>query len=109
MSSQLFKTVLSRDVFIEFLKLNCELLDNAYIFSIDSFKRGIFNNSIPTFLDQLKDVYRESKHRYIDAKPTFKSIATVLRQICKHLEISYVVQIKYTKSTYSMIYTINAL
>jgi hypothetical protein len=107
MSSQLFKNTVHLEHLLEFLNLNCEVLDNSFIFSIESFKRGIFNNSIPLFLERLKDYYRCSKHKYIEAKPTFKSFATVIRQICKHLGIPYTVNIKYTKSTYNMIYTIN--
>ena len=86
--SQLFKKKIDSSLLTDFLKLNCDLLDTLYIFNCDSFKKGLFNGSVVAFLLLCKDYYHTSKHKYLDTKTTFKSFATVLRQLCKFLNMT---------------------
>lgn len=104
--SQIFKTNVSPELLTKLLETNATKNNNHFIFTNDSYKKGIFNESIPLFLEQCKPHYFESKQKYIERKLTYNSFTTILRQICNHNKITYTSQIKYDKSTYSIIYYI---
>jgi hypothetical protein len=104
--SQIFKTNVSPDLLTKLLETNATKNNNHFIFTNDSYKKGIFNESISLFLEQCKPHYFESKQKYIERKLTYNSFTTILRQICNHNKITYTSQIKYDKSTYSIIYYI---
>lgn len=104
--TQIFKTQIPTDSLFTILELNCIKNGFYYIFDINSYKKGIFNESISTFLANCKEYYYLSKHKYLDRKLTYNSFATVLRQICNYNKISYKTEIKYDKSTYNIVYLI---
>ena len=104
--SQIFKTNVSPELLTKLLETNATKNNNHFIFTNDSYKKGIFNESIPLFLEQCKPHYFESKQKYIERKLTYNSFTTILRQICNHNKITYTSQIKYDKSTYNIIYYI---
>lgn len=72
----------------------------------DAFKKGIFNDIIPIFLEECKEFYHLSKQKYIDKKLTYNAFTTVIRQICNSNKIIYTSKIKYINSTYDIIYYI---
>jgi hypothetical protein len=106
MSTQIFKQNVPNELLLNMLDELCLKNNRYYIFNIDSFKKGIYNNSIPTFLETCKKYYHVSKRKYLEKKITFNSFITVLRQICNYNNITYTSQIKYDKSNYSIIYYI---
>lgn len=106
MSSQLFKKTIPNETLFSFLDKVGTKHDKYYIINNDSYKKGLFNNEIPVFLELCKPYYHISKRSYLERKLTYVSFVTVLRQICKANNINYTSQIKYIKSSYCINYYI---
>lgn len=106
MSTQIFKNQIPNNILFELLSKICLKNEKHYTFNNDSFKKGVYNEEIPKFLEVCKPYYHISKRKYIETKLTYKSFTTILRQICNHNKITYTSQIKYDKSTYDILYYI---
>jgi len=106
MSSQTFKNIIPNKNLFEVLDSICLKNEKYYIFNMDAYKRGIYKETIPKFIESCLPFYHNSKRKYLEKKLTFKSFTTVLRQICKFNKITYTSRIKYDKSTYDIIYYI---
>ena len=109
MSSQIFKTPVPIKTFYNFIHDNSLLLNNKYILSKASYKKGLIQNTIQPFLDKIKNNYYPSKQFYITRISNYKHFITVIRQICKYYHIPFVSDIKYSNSKYEIIYTIRTL
>ena len=104
--SQIFKTQIPTELLLEVLN-NCAFKHNKYfLFNNAAYKKGIFNNSIQTFINTCKVYYHASKLTYLEKKLSYNSFMTILRQICKYNNITYTSQIKYDKSIYDINYYI---
>jgi len=106
MSTQIFKKNIPTEILFNLLDLMCTKNEKHYVFNINSFKKGVFNNVIKKFIEDCKEYYHTSKQIYLERKLTYNSFTTILRQICKFNKITYTSQIKYDKSTYDIIYYI---
>ena len=106
MSTQIFKRNIPNDLLFNILDELCVKNDKYYVFNVDSFRKGVYKDLIPKFLETCKPYYHISKRKYLEKKLTFNSFITVLRQICNFNKITYTSQIKYDKSNYSIIYYI---
>ena len=106
MCSQIFKKNISNELVYNILDELCVKTDKYYIFNMESFKKGVYKELIPKFLETCKPYYHISKRKYLEKKLTYNSFITVLRQICNFNKITYTSQIKYDKSNYSIIYYI---
>ena len=106
MSTQIFKKNVPTESLYSLLDEICLKNDKYYIFNNNSYKKGIFNNSITDFIEECKPYYHISKQKYLERKSTYNSFTTILRQICKFNKITHTSQIKYDKSTYDIIYYI---
>jgi hypothetical protein len=106
MSIQIFKKNVPNENLFQLLDSICLKNEKHYILNIDSFKKGIFKQIIQQFLDNCTEYYHLSKRKYLDKKLTYNSFVTVIRQICNFNKITYTSQIKYDKSTYSILYYI---
>lgn len=110
MKSQIFKQIVPIKIIQEILDKICETEQNdknKYILNIDAFKKGMFLNFIVPFLNELKPYYFDSKKKYVEkTNITYNSFTTVLRQLCHINNIEYSSEIKYEKSTYSIVYKI---
>jgi len=104
MSKQIFKQNVPKSLLFELLESICVKKEKFYLFNHDAFKKGIFNEAIPTFLEKCRPYYHLSKHKYLDTKTTYNSFATVLRQLCNSNLIIYSSQIRYSKSNYDIVY-----
>jgi len=104
--SQIFKTPIPINQFKVLLDNLCVKQHGCYIFNNDSYKRGIFNNSIPEFLEKCKEYYHLSKHKYLEKKMTYNGFTTIIRQICNNNNIRYTSKLKYDKSVYIIYYYI---
>ena len=104
MSTQIFKKNVPTSLLFNLLDSICMKNEKHYTLTIDSFKKGIYNNSITNFIEDCKPYYHLSKKKYLEKKLTYNSFTTILRQICNFNKITYTSQIKYDKSTYSIIY-----
>jgi hypothetical protein len=106
MSSQLFKQQIPTELVFELLDKISIKTDNYYIVDINAYKKGIFNNTIPQFIEKCIPYYFLSKRVYLQRELTCKSFITVLRQICNFNKITYKSQIKYDHSDYDIVYYI---
>ncbi len=104
MSKQIFKNPIPIDMLFSLLDTICTKEENKYIFNNNSYKKGIFENSIPPFIESCRPYYHNSKQKYLDKKLTYNSFTTILRQICKCNNVKYTSQIKYEKSNYDIVY-----
>ena len=105
-TSQIFKKPVPTELLFSLLENICVKQNKHYVFNNISFKKGVFNNDISTFIEECKPYYHLSKQKYIDKKLTYNSFTTILRQICKCNNITYTYQIKYEKSGYDIIYDV---
>ena len=106
MSSQIIKNQFPKSLLFDLLDKICLKNDKHYTFNNSSFKKGVYTEEIQKFLNDCKPFYYVSKRKYLEAKLTYKSFTTVLRQICNYNKITYTSQIKYDKSTYDILYYI---
>ena len=106
MSTQIFKKNVPNELLFILLDSICAKNEKHYVLNSESFKRGIFQESIPKFFIECNKYYHISKKKYLEKKLTYNSFTTVLRQICNFNNITYTSQIKYDKSNYDIIYSI---
>jgi len=106
MSTQIFKNKVPYELLFDILDKLCVKNDKYYIFNMDSFKKGLYKDLIPQFLENCKSYYHISKRKYLEKELTFNSFVTVLRQICNFNNVTYTSKIKYDKSSYFIIYYI---
>lgn len=106
MTSQIFKEHIPNEMFFKLLENIAMKNDKYYSINKNSYKKGIFDNSIIEFIEQCKPYYYLSKRKYLDRKITYNSFITIVRQICNFNNITYTSQIKYDKSVYDIWYYI---
>jgi hypothetical protein len=106
MTSQIFKEHVPDEMFFNLLENIAMKNDKYYSINKNSYKKGMFDNSIVEFIQQCKQYYYLSKHKYLDRKVTYNSFITIVRQICNFNKITYTSQIKYDKSNYDIWYYI---
>jgi len=106
MSSQIFKSPIPNDLIINLLDEIAIKTEKCYILNNNAYKKGIYNEIIPTFINECKQYYHLSKRKYLERKITYNSFMTIVRQICNFNKITYTSQIKYDKSSYDIIYYI---
>lgn len=106
MASQIFKNNIPNEILINLLDEIAIKSDNCYVINNNSYKKGIFNESILKFINECKPYYHLSKRKYLERKLNYNSFITIIRQICNFNKITYTSQIKYDKSSYDIMYFI---
>jgi hypothetical protein len=106
MSTQIFKKNVPNDLLFSLLESICLKNEKHFTLNTESYKRGIFKESIQKFIENCVPYYHLSKRKYLERKITYNSFTTVLRQICKFNNITYTSKIIYDKSSYGIIYYI---
>lgn len=106
MSIQIFKKQIPNQSLFELFEKNCIKNDKFYTINTECYKKGIFNNSIPLFIEMCRPYYHLSKQKYLERKLSYNSFITIIRQICKFNKITYTYEIKYDKSKYDIFYYI---
>ena len=104
MSLQIFKKHVPNELLFALLNDTSSKNEKHYIFNNASYKKGMFNGTIPIFLEVCKPYYHHAKCKYVERKITYNTFTTILRQICNYNQIIYTSQIKYDKSTYEIMY-----
>lgn len=112
--SQVFKNYFSNTILYDFLDTCCDKVEHkdisgglCYEFNNTSYKKAKYEeNHLDGFYKKIKPYYHNSKQFYVEREKTHKNIVTVLRQICKFLNIPYTTTIKYRNSTYCIVYFI---
>jgi hypothetical protein len=106
MSSQIFCIIPEKNILYDFLELYATKKENVYIYNKYAYKKAEYNKYIDTFCDKIKKCYFDSKKFYVTRTHSYKTIATILRQICRHNNIQFKSKIKYNKSKHEMEYYI---
>jgi hypothetical protein len=106
MPQQLFRMRVPIDILFDFLKNICDIKDDMFIFTNDSYKRAILQNFLIDFINIVKEYYHLSKLHYVNRNMSFNNLATIVRQICRDNSVKYTSTIVYNKSTYNIIYYI---
>ena len=106
MPSQIFKYPLSSTILFDFLEEICVKKDKYYVFDKCAFKKASYKNILYAFYATLNDYYYLSKRKYLENPTNYNSLCTIIRQICKLNSTSCVSNIKYSNSTYEIIYFI---
>lgn len=106
MSKQIFKKKIPNDFFFKMLESICSKNDNYFIFTIESFKKGIFKEIIQQFIIDCNEYYHISKRKYLENTLCYNSFTTILRQICNFNQITFTSKIKYNKSLHYIEYFI---
>jgi len=105
-SSQIFKSNIPISMLIELFDKICVKYDSYYTLNNNAYKKGIFTGDIQQFIIDCIPYYFISKRKYLTRPLNYNHFITIIRQICKHLNIKYNNKIKYEKSTYDIIYNI---
>jgi hypothetical protein len=106
MVNQIFKSDIKNVDLFKLLDLICSKNEKHYVVNNAAYKRGLFNGEIMIFVDLCKPYYHVSKRYYLERKMSYNSFITILRQICKHNNITYTTQTSYDKSSYDIVYYI---
>lgn len=106
MHSQIFKTIPPISLLYSFLNNAGYIDNNYYLFSKTEYKSATMKDLIEPFMKNIRQYYYHSKLFYINKSHTYKSVATILRQICKVHKIPFNSYIKYSKSAYIITYKI---
>ena len=106
MSSQIFKKGYPKENLLEFLERYAEKKTTYYYFTKASFKKAVFEKSVVSFCQILKNYYYSSKYKYLDKTQNYRSFITIIRQICKYHHMAFTSKIKYDKSNYEIVYYI---
>ena len=107
--SQVFKKPIPKSILFHFLeRIGCQKTDKCYIVDITAFKRAIYNNDLEMFIQSIKEYYYMSKLHYIDmTHASYNKFNTIIRQLCKCNNVVFSKNIKYDKSTYSVVYNVH--
>jgi len=104
MKNQIFKKKIPNEILVNLFNNIGIKEENYYIINNNSYKKGIFNNSIDIFLKDCEIYYHNSKKKYIERKLNYNYFITIIRQICNHNDIKYTSKIKYEQSKYDIVY-----
>ena len=104
--SQIFKYDIPNELLFDLFEKICIKCNSYYVLNNNAYKKGMFTNDIPEFIDNCSQYYHISKRKYLTRPLNYNHFITIIRQICKHLNIKYVSKIKYERSTYDIIYNI---
>jgi hypothetical protein len=103
---QLFKSSPNKEDFIDFIKTYCSKERNYYKITNDVYKQLIFKDAIAPYLEKILPHYHTSKQFYITRKLSYSRFITIIRHICKQLDITYTSTMKYANSSYQIDYFI---
>ena len=106
MSSQIFKYPVPPNILFDFLESICVKKDKYYVLDKCAFKKASYKNILQAFYETLANYYYLSKQKYLENPTNYNSLCTIIRQVCKLNAISCVSNIKYSNSTYEIIYFI---
>jgi hypothetical protein len=103
---QIFRKNVPNELLFELLDKICLKTEKYYLFDNNSFRKLVYNNLHPDFLNAITEFYHISKQFYVSRKLTYNSFTTILRQICKSNNIMFTSQLKYNESKYNIDYFI---
>ena len=106
MPCQLVKRSIPPYMLLTFLDMYATKTPFGYIFNKESYKRASLKGGITRFCTRLLPFYHTSKSKYLTRTQSFVNFSTIVRQLCRHLNIGYTSSIKYQRTSYSISYHI---
>jgi len=107
-SIQIFKEKVPVDFLCDFLDKICDKTndDKYYVLNTTSHKKMFLYNYQVDFMNTVLNYYQNSKRFYVERALTYKSLANIIRQICKSHFIPIQSRTVYFDSKYWMEYLI---
>jgi hypothetical protein len=101
-SVQIFKEKVPIDFLFVFLDKICDKTNDSkcYILNITSHKKMYMYHYHTEFIGSILQYYQNSKRFYVERTLTYKSLANIIRQICKSHLISITARTIYFDSKY---------
>ena len=106
MVDQLIKSNIPVHVLLVFLDLYCTRTAVGHTFTKEAYKRAALRGGVRQFTRSLISYYHKSKQYYLTRKQSFATVATLVRQLCRHLEIPYATAVVYRGADYSIVYSL---
>ena len=106
MSNQIFKKMVPKELLFNLLEKICIKTEKYYLFDLNAYRKLIFYNLHTDLCNELIEYYHLGKRFYLERKVSYNVITTIIRQICKSLNIMFASQIKYNESKYNIDYYI---
>jgi len=104
--SQIFKLSVPITLLYNLFEKICIKHENYYTLNNNAYKKGIFKGDVQQFINDCMPYYYASKRKYLTRSLNYNHFITIIRQICKYLNIKYTNKIVYEKSTYDIIYNV---
>jgi len=102
-----FKTKPETEIIDILLKGNFMKEDNFYVINNNGFKVFLENKKHIDLFDILKNYYLQSAYKYINIKNdewTFPKFITIIRQLCRILNLDFKRELRYFESQYDFHY-----
>jgi hypothetical protein len=89
-----------------FLHIYC-IKDGNYLYiNKEIYKKYEINNKVQEFINYIKQFYKTSKKYFTERPINFNNFISILRHICKLLDIIYYKRIIYNNNSYYIVYYI---
>ena len=106
MTNKIFKEIPPREILLNIL-CDTVLEKDYYILDYSFYKRLLYNNKLNSLVEKLQKYYYKSKSKiYLEKKISYNNFNTIIRHLCKVLNFTYIYNIKYNKSSHSVVYYI---
>ena len=101
-SMQIFREKIPVDVLCNFLDKICDKTNDEkyYVLNATSHKKMLLYNHHTEFISTILKYYQYSKRFYVERELTYKSLANIIRQICKSHVIHINTRVVYFDSKY---------
>jgi len=99
---QIFKEKIPVDILCNFLDKICDKTNDEkyYLLNATSHKKMLMYNLHTEFISTIVNYYQYSKRFYVERELTYKSLANIIRQICKSYAIQINTRVLYFDSKY---------
>jgi hypothetical protein len=107
MKSQIFRTSVPICVVSQLLDTIAEKNEHHYTVTNDSFKKAMFLDVVPHFIEDCLPHYHLSKQYFLQNmkdSPSFVNLLTLLKQIYRQHDMKYERVLKYEKGSYIIVY-----
>ena len=105
MKSQIFVKNINLKMLTDFLDVIKEKNKNKYLISPIIYRQAQYNDKVAPFFTEIDEYYHSSKKKYLE-NINYKKFLTVIRQLCRSLNVYYKSEIKYSRSNYEIVYYI---
>lgn len=106
MTNKIFKETPPKEILLNILR-DAVFEKYYYIVDYSFYKRLLYNNKLNSLIEKLQKYYNKSKSKiYLERNISYNNFNTIIRHLCKALNFTYIYNIKYSKSSHSIVYYI---